>query len=399
MPVTGQSTAVDNVAHGSSQPGIRALGTDGTNDQQISTDATGHVQVDVLTAPSTVVTATDLDVRNLTNVDVVTAELSATDNAVLDTIDAVLDTINAKLVTGTDIGDVTINNASGVNAVNIQDGGNTITVDVGTALPAGDNNIGNVDVVTLPAVTISAAQTLATVTTVGTVTTLTGTTSLTPGTAAANLGKAEDAIHASGDVGVMMLAIRDDTCGATSGAEGDYEPLHTDDTGRLWVDPQGNVAHDAADSGNPIKVGARAVSTLATATMVAAADRADNVADLDSQQIVKTLCPFADIKNERIADTAGTSAASTVFTAVASTRNYITNITIYNSSATNGYVDFRDGTAGAILFTAPAPTVGGSVISFNPPLRQPTANTALAYDVSGALTTVYISLVGFQSKA
>lgn len=38
----------------------------------------------------------------------VTANLSATDNAVLDTIDAVLDTINAKLVTGTVIGDVNL---------------------------------------------------------------------------------------------------------------------------------------------------------------------------------------------------------------------------------------------------------------------------------------------------
>ncbi len=38
----------------------------------------------------------------------VTANLSATDNAVLDTIDAVLDLINAKLVTGTVIGDVNL---------------------------------------------------------------------------------------------------------------------------------------------------------------------------------------------------------------------------------------------------------------------------------------------------
>lgn len=39
---------------------------------------------------------------------------------------------------GVDIGDVTINNGSGVNAVNIQDGGNTITIDgtVDTELPA-----------------------------------------------------------------------------------------------------------------------------------------------------------------------------------------------------------------------------------------------------------------------
>lgn len=65
-----------------------------------------------------------------------TVDLGATDNAVLDTIAAkdfatqtTLAAINAKMVTGTDIGDVTINNASGASAVNIQDGGNTITVD------------------------------------------------------------------------------------------------------------------------------------------------------------------------------------------------------------------------------------------------------------------------------
>jgi len=38
----------------------------------------------------------------------ITANLSATDNAVLDAIDAILDTINAKLVTGTIIGDVNL---------------------------------------------------------------------------------------------------------------------------------------------------------------------------------------------------------------------------------------------------------------------------------------------------
>jgi hypothetical protein len=50
------------------------------------------MQVDVITMPTVnvnthAVTATDLDIRNLTNTDVVTAELSAVDNAVLDNID------------------------------------------------------------------------------------------------------------------------------------------------------------------------------------------------------------------------------------------------------------------------------------------------------------------------
>ena len=59
---------------------------------------------------------------------------------------------------------------------------------------------------------------------------------ITPGTAAAELGKAEDVAHASGDVGVMTLGVRDDTpSAATSGATGDYEPLHLDANGALYA--------------------------------------------------------------------------------------------------------------------------------------------------------------------
>lgn len=171
--VTSVQLLDDTVAtDGAATPtkGVLIAGQDGTNAQTVKTDSDGNLQVDVLTMPSTTVTATDLDIRNLTNVDVVTAELSATDNAVLDTIDAVLDTINAKLVSGTDIGDVTINNAAGASAVNIQDGGNTITVDgtvavtnsditsIKTAVEILDNAIsGNemqVDVLTMPTVTV-----------------------------------------------------------------------------------------------------------------------------------------------------------------------------------------------------------------------------------------------------
>ena len=104
---------------------------------------------------------------------------------------------------GIDIGDVTINNAAGAAAVNIQDGGNTITVDGTVALAAGAAVIGHVindagsaiigkvgidqttpgttNLVALTAETtkvigtinIAAAQTLATVTTVGAVTSIT----------------------------------------------------------------------------------------------------------------------------------------------------------------------------------------------------------------------------------
>ena len=52
--------------------------------------------------------------------------------------------------------------------------------------------------------------------------------------ASSNLGKAEDASHSSGDVGVMALAVRQDTAGSF-GATGDYTPLQVNSTGYLRV--------------------------------------------------------------------------------------------------------------------------------------------------------------------
>jgi hypothetical protein len=89
------------------------------------------------------------------------------------------------------------------------------------------------------AVTQSGTWNVGTVTTVTTVSTVTNVatigTSVTPGTSAAHLGKAEDAAHASGDTGVYVLAVRDDTLGAHSGTDGDYESLHTNANGALWT--------------------------------------------------------------------------------------------------------------------------------------------------------------------
>lgn len=68
-------------------------------------------------------------------------------------------------------------------------------------------------------------------------------TRIVPGTTATALGKAEDAIAASGDTGVFILAVRRDT--PTSGAAaGDYHELEVDSLGRLWV--TGTQAEDAA---------------------------------------------------------------------------------------------------------------------------------------------------------
>ena len=51
--------------------------------------------------------------------------------------------------------------------------------------------------------------------------------SIVPGTAATSLGKAEDAVAASGDTGVAALVVRRDTASA-GGADGDYVNPSTD---------------------------------------------------------------------------------------------------------------------------------------------------------------------------
>lgn len=82
-------------------------------------------------------------------------------------------------------------------------------------------------------------------------------TSVIPGTGATNLGKAEDAPHTTGDVGVEMLAVRNDAGGPLAGATGDYIPLTTDANGNLRVVASGSTvtqfiedsAHTTGDLG------------------------------------------------------------------------------------------------------------------------------------------------------
>jgi hypothetical protein len=60
-------------------------------------------------------------------------------------------------------------------------------------------------------------------------------TSVTPGTAAANLGKAEDAVAASGDTGVAVLGVRRDALTTSASAAADYGEVTTNRFGAPYV--------------------------------------------------------------------------------------------------------------------------------------------------------------------
>jgi fibronectin-binding autotransporter adhesin len=81
-----------------------------------------------------------------------------------------------------------------------------VTLATNVGLPAGTNNIGDVDIL-----------------------------SVVPGTGATNLGKLEDAGHTSGDVGVMVLAVRRDANTTLADTTGDYAPVQVDANGNLKV--------------------------------------------------------------------------------------------------------------------------------------------------------------------
>jgi hypothetical protein len=158
------------------------------------------------------------------------------------------------------------------------------------------------------------------------------------------------------------------------------------------------VAHDAADSGEPLKVGAKAIAGLSGATLVAAADRTDLYAGLDGALIIRPHCGLEDLLSPvPVAITDGSS-TSVMASAGAGVKNYVTTCIIANTSATAVTVDLRDGAAGAVKATFPVPAnTSGVVCNFPVPLGF-SAATAVCADPSAAASTITVTLLGFKSK-
>ncbi len=150
---------------------------------------------------------------------------------------------------GVDIGDVTINNASGGSAVNIQDGGNSITVD--------------------------------------------GTVTASIAAGATTIAKAEDVASADADVGVPAMAIRKATPANTSGTDGDWEALQMS-AGRLWVDA----------SGVTLTVGSHAVTNAGTFAVQDSQVKAEDAASANADN----LFPVAGIRRDTPVANANVSA-------------------------------------------------------------------------------------------
>lgn len=101
-------------------------------------------------------------------------------------------------------------------------GSSQMDCNIATAIPAGNNNIGDVDVA-----------------------------SVIPGTGATNLGKAIDTATGATDTGVLALATRDDALSALTPVETDNVQLRVDANGALWTHDD---VLEAALAGSEIQV-------------------------------------------------------------------------------------------------------------------------------------------------
>jgi hypothetical protein len=157
----------------------------------------------------------------------------------------------------------------------------------------------------------------------------------------------------------------------------------------------GNVAHGATDSGNPVKIGAKAVNAEPTA--VTAAQRANLITDLVGKLIT---LPYANPENfvsgavtTPITDTTAVTLLAAPATGL---RNYITQIVVSNAHATIGTnVVIKDGST--VLYTIPAaPAYGGAVLTFPVPLRQPTTATAITVANLTTSSSTTVSASGYK---
>ncbi len=403
--------------------GFAAVGTDGTDARILKTDTSGELQVDVLTLPAVTIAAAQTlatvttvgTVTTITNP--VTAVGAAAHDAVVsgnpvlmggyasaaapsvvatgDAVRAWHHTSGAAVVAGYDY--------SGTSSLPLSVNGSgqllvapgaTFTVD-GTvaATQSGTWNVGTVTTITNPVTAVGAAAHDEAVS---------GNPVLMGGYASTVL---PTAVSADGDaVRSWMTRTGASVIAGHDGSTDQSIPIQVTDEGILFVQSAsafsaiasciGNVASDSTDSGNPVKIGAKAETSLSTITLVADGDRTDLYAGVDGVLITRPHCNLEDIVTGNASNTDGTS-TSCIASSGSGVKTYLTSVVLTNTSASNIYVEIKDGSTAKL--TLPVPANGGVV--FNPAVPIPgTAATAWNFDPSAATTTVYCSMVGFKSR-
>lgn len=304
------------------------------------------------------------------------------------------------------------NNASVVVASALPAGTNNIgDVDV-LSIAAGDNNIGNVDIVTVPADPFGAnADAAATAGSTGSMQAkfrLMTSQLDSIKTAVETIDNAISGSEMQVDI-VGALPAGTNAIGklaANSGVDiGDVDVTSVGGNvtvvqataSNMNAQVVGEVAHDGADSGNPVKIGGKATTDMTGLTAVANADRAQLLVDTLGRPIVMPYAPHENLVRGSTSDITDTTRTSVIAAGAANVKTYITHILVMNSHASQGtWVNIEDGTTTKYTIFAAS---GGGGASCTLPV--PIAGTAAtAWNVSCGTTgaNVRVSMSGYQCK-
>lgn len=157
----------------------------------------------------------------------------------------------------------------------------------------------------------------------------------------------------------------------------------------------GNVAHDSAVSGNPVRIGGRALT--ANYTGVGTGDVADFITTVVGAQVVRPFSiPELDWQYQAATPVAVTTDQVMKAAGATGIRNYLTGLQMKNTSATATEVVVKDGSTVIWRGHLSASMTSAEIIQFHTPLRG-TAATALNFACITAGASVYVSAQGYQA--
>lgn len=149
----------------------------------------------------------------------------------------------------------------------------------------------------------------------------------------------------------------------------------------------GEVAHDSVDSGNPQKMGAQARQTNPTA--VADADRTNLIADDVGRQVVR-LGHVRDLITDNNVTISDANENTILAAGAAGVFHDLTTLIIANTSATGVRVDIRDATAGTIRMSLYCPATQTVGFTLTRPKNQTTAANNWTAQASSAVTDLRV---------
>jgi hypothetical protein len=124
----------------------------------------------------------------------------------------------------------------------------------------------------------------------------------------------------------------------------------------------GDVAHDVADAGEPVKMGMKAVALKANPTEVAAGDRTNWYADVSGVPFVLGGHPNVLTQSIQVTDADGAQTDTAIITAAANVAVVVTKVSVMADNANTGDVSVRIG-----FGTANTPSVDAAqVLLFHP---------------------------------